>query len=1164
MFGKGIYISVALFFLFSLSLFAQVGVEPFGFGVTTEEDELEIELELFNLGEDDVEFKIKYDFVDEDEENRGPRRDDLGDRVRELNVGGNNWFGLAWDGELLWGVNHSNDQMIGVNMEGDVVNQAQLNQGFNMPIGMCYDGEAFWACSWSDGPIHRIDEEGAVLSTIQGDWAGGPTGVAWDGENIWYCTYQGGNGGSGIFQVTPEGELLRTLDIQALANRNWISIEYVPEHRGGELWVLHNRTTLYQCNIDNDEVEIVQELGLQNGNSFGLAHDGENLWYSADAVWISIDDATAEISLLEIDPTEGIIAADDMEAIQVIVTPEGYEPGTYNMIMEFELTQAGEMRDDFEDQVIEISAIVSIDSPSATIFCNVTDAATEEPVGNVSVDIDRYLFTRSTNNDGLCVFENLPTGEYEFTFTVPDYLTLVEPYRIDGEGELELNVELLHSNCILDREEIVAELPAEEQLIVAVEISNEGNGPLTYTTDKRLIGDANADPWELRSDVPAGVITEDSRIQGAVFDGDNFYLSGANNREPLIYVLNRDLEVIDQFDQLGEGRYGHKDLAFDGELIWGSGERVIYGFTPEGEEGISFDCGISPCNNLAWDSDRDILWASGTTSDIAGFDRDGNQVAEISRHDLRMYGLAYWPDDPDGYQLYVFHKVNDVGDMMIAKIDIENEQMIDVINLEHEIGGVAQGCFITNEFDIYSWVFMGCANNGGEDRIDIWQVDARKDWMEIEPTEGIIEAESQQEFEITLDATGLPAAVFEGEIVFTHDGIGGETHLPISLQVGEGGGGPQEMTLELNNGWNMVSAFIQPDPDDVREITAELVEAGTLIMMKNTVGQFYNPQFNFNNIPGWRVAEGYLIKMDDADELVIEGMPAAPDDPIALRAGWQIVSYFPREPIDAIVALSGLGENLLMAKDGSGRFYNPAFNFSNMGDMVPGQGYLIKVNDNGELIYNMEDELASYTADDSRQPLILPTHPATMENMSLLVFSEFKEGEIGVYANGRLVGSGVIADSRCGIAVWGDDPTTTNVDGALKGDQLEYTFVNENGQCEVLVEYIEGSGVYSTDEFQAIRLIKKISAPCEFGLVSIYPNPFNNSSTITYNLIENSRIDLAIFDVSGRRILNLDSGQKTSGAHSIVIEASSLSSGLYFVQLQSQEKVSKRKLTLLK
>ncbi len=1128
---------------------AQVSISPIGFGASLEvNSEANAEMILINDGDNPVPFEISYDLIEDDEERqRGPRRDDLGEEVGELQIQGGSWFGLTWDGEWMWGITYSDSRVVALDMDNEV--RAEFRAQHQSCTGLTWDGEAFWTA----GPgqlLVRFDREGNTIDQInvQGNL---PRGVTWDGEALWYTNLSGDR----VMQrVSVEGELLRNINVGGINNTR-LSVVWVEGHREGHLWAHHTDGPLYQLNVEEDNPEVIQQIQLhQGGNEWGIDHDGEHLWYTTDNRWVQFDDNVAEFFMLAFEPFEGEIPAGEDIPIEIFITTDGVEAGVYNILVEIEL----------EEDIIEFTAIITVDSPSATILCAVTDAATEESVPGVTVDLYQYIYTRFTNNAGRCQFEELPVGEYEFTFTATDYLPLNEPYQIDGEGELELNVELLHSQCNLDVEEIVDELDGGAQSETVVTVTNDGNGPLTYATDRRLIGDANADPWELRVGVPAGVITQDSRIQGAVFDGDQFYVSGARNREPVIYVLNRDQELVNQFDQLGEGRYGYKDLAWDGELIWGSGERAIYGFNPDGEEVISFDSGISPCNNLAWDSDRDILWGSGTTTDIFGYDRDGNQVAEISRHDLRVYGLAYWPDDPDGYQLYVFHKINEVGDLMIAKIDIENDQVMDVVNLQHDVGGVAQGCFITNQYDIYSWVFMGVANNGAEDRIDIWQIDARKDWMGIDPTEGVIVAGEQQEFVVTLDATGLPEAPFEGEIVFIHDGVGAETHLPITLQVGEGGGdGPEDMVLDLANGWNMVSAYVQPDPDDIVEIMADLIDAGTLIMVKNGSGQFYNPQFNFNNIPGWMVDEGYMMKMDGADELTLTGEAVAWNDPIALNAGWQIISFYPREGVEAILALSGIVDVLLMAKDGAGRFYSPAFGFSNMGDMIPGQGYLLKMDEDAELVYTVEEEVAAESTP-FRLPSLLPIHPNTGENMSLLVLTDITEGDLGVYTNGQLVGSGVIQNGECGIAVWGDDLTTPVKDGASGSEEFSLKLFNSTGNKEVKFEKIKGDGHYTTNDFQVVRLTDLSNAPDRFGIVSAYPNPFNSKSVIEYNLPEASNISLSLFDLNGRLILELAEGYTQAGQYSVVINGDDLASGIYMVQLRYGKSRSKQKLTLLK
>ncbi len=1145
------FLAITLLLSFGTST-AQISVIPHGFGISLDENEEgDAELILINDYEEPITFSIDTDLIENDENQRqGPRRDEPGELLRQFVSPIDQVGGMCFDGELLWGGSYGSDRIVAVTLEGEAV----LNFGHPNPLSMTFDGERIWASNWDSNQLITYDLEGNQLAQFNMDF-GQISGMASDRDQY---VFMNSNIDDRIHVISIENrEEVATFEYrQGMRNQEVWGIEWVTDHRDGQLWG-NSRGHLYQAFVDEDwNVEAVSDFAWNTEfEHCEPAHDGENMWHGSwgGRNWYMFDEGVEEFNMLSYDPEEGEVPGEDSIPIEVFITTENVEPGVYNALITV----------DTDIESLELTAIITVDSPSAFLTCRVFDAETEEPLQNITVDVDRYNIRRLTSRNGSCDFEELPVGEYEFTYTADDYLTLVEPYRIDGEGELLLIIELLHSECNPSRDEIAEALNQGDVLETEITISNDGNGPLTYTTDKRLIGDANAEPWEMRNSYLTGEITGDSRLQGVVFVDDLLYFSGANNREPLMYVVNRDGELINQFEQFGDGIYGYKDLAWDDELIWGSGENDIFGFTPDGELVSTIRSQISPCTNIAWDSDRELLWISSTTTNIIGLDREGNRVDEHSRQDLRVYGLAYWPDDPDNHQLYLYHKIRNEGEHLVSKMNVENGEIIRVVSLEPEAGGNAQGCFITNQYDIYSWVYMANVNNGGDDRLDIWQVDARKDWMEIEPSEGTIDAEDTQDFVITLDATGLPEAVFEGEIVFLHDGVGSETRIDISLEVGEGGGQQdEEMNLVFNDGWNMVSAYVQPDPDSVVEIMSELVETDQLILMKNGEGRFYNPDFNFNNIPGWLVNEGYMVKVDGDAELVISGNPVNPNDPLPLIEGWQIVSYYPRQGIDAVAALSGIVDVLLMAKDASGRFYNPEFNFSNMGDMIPGQGYLVKVSEDTELIYSVDDEAAQSTL--FRDPAILPVHPSTGENMSILVLADQLEGEIGIYANGCLVGSGVIQDGRCGIAVWGDDPSTSQIDGALEDQVYTLTFADENGKHDLPFGIIKGNGRYTANGFEAVKLSEVMAAPVEFGIVTAYPNPFNNSTNMTCNLPESDYLTISLYDLNGRKIRELTTGYKQAGQHTLTIECASLSSGVYVIEIKNRIATAKHKVTLIR
>jgi hypothetical protein len=71
----------------------------------------------------------------------------------------------------------------------------------------------------------------------------------------------------------------------------------------------------------------------------------------------------------------------------------------------------------------------------------------------------------------------------------------------------------------------------------------------------------------------------------------------------------------------------------------------------------------------------------------------------------------------------------------------------------------------------------------------------------------------------------------------------------------------------------------------------------------------------------------------------------------------------------------------------------------------------------------------------------------------------------------------------------------------------------------------------------------------EFTLAQNYPNPFNPSTVISYHVPRIVFVTLKIYDVLGREVKTLVHGQQNAGNHSIVFDASTLTSGIYFYRL---------------
>ena len=94
-------------------------------------------------------------------------------------------------------------------------------------------------------------------------------------------------------------------------------------------------------------------------------------------------------------------------------------------------------------------------------------------------------------------------------------------------------------------------------------------------------------------------------------------------------------------------------------------------------------------------------------------------------------------------------------------------------------------------------------------------------------------------------------------------------------------------------------------------------------------------------------------------------------------------------------------------------------------------------------------------------------------------------------------------------------------------------------------------------------------APVSFALGEAYPNPFNPATRIAFSLPRAGEIELAVYDVAGRRVTTLVSGMMAAGQHEVVWRGrddrgDAVASGVYFSRLVSGKQMQTRKMLLLK
>lgn len=77
--------------------------------------------------------------------------------------------------------------------------------------------------------------------------------------------------------------------------------------------------------------------------------------------------------------------------------------------------------------------------------------------------------------------------------------------------------------------------------------------------------------------------------------------------------------------------------------------------------------------------------------------------------------------------------------------------------------------------------------------------------------------------------------------------------------------------------------------------------------------------------------------------------------------------------------------------------------------------------------------------------------------------------------------------------------------------------------------------------------------PRDYALHQNFPNPFNPATTMQYDLPSAANVSLVVFDILGRRVVELVNGMKPEGYHSVTWDASGVSSGVYFARFTAMD-----------
>ena len=267
---------------------------------------------------------------------------------------------------------------------------------------------------------------------------------------------------------------------------------------------------------------------------------------------------------------------------------------------------------------------------------------------------------------------------------------------------------------------------------------------------------------------------------------------------------------------------------------------------------------------------------------------------------------------------------------------------------------------------------------------------------------------------------------------------------------------PAVRSFNLHQGWNLISFDVFPYAPAIADVLSDVAGMYDRVLAFDchggTPGLSYYPDLPMlSSLQHMDPYHGYWIHMTMNGTLEVEGTEIGDTTPQYLCEGWNLISYLPESPLPvstALASIDGLYSVVLGWDNGALSYYPdlpPALN--SLHQMEAGHGYWVKLTQAATLVY--PDGFVALASD------LQPNVPGTMVPPSN-IFADFVSLASRL-PDGTLLPTGTVVQAydpsgvMCGevvigdvpgqflVAVYGDDPETTEDEGAEVGDIIRFT-----------------------------------------------------------------------------------------------------------------------------
>ncbi len=413
----------------------------------------------------------------------------------------------------------------------------------------------------------------------------------------------------------------------------------------------------------------------------------------------------------------------------------------------------------------------------------VIDSASGEPLNNVTISLEGNAVHVLTDANGRFLLPAVLTGSFTLRAVRFGFNDAAVPGVVVAVNDTaEVRVAMLHPEIGLSVSQVTVTTPPDPT-DASFSINNAGNGTLEYTTTIAYAPASSLDErWDYLTGINISDSVSDPLIQGCELAGDHWFVSGAGTGgNKLLYRFDLSGNRAGSLPQPpSTGDLGWFDMAWDGNLLYGSGGADIIGIDLNGVVHDTIPCPLNPTRALAYDPTTQHFWAADYLSNIYEIARDGHVVRTFPAA-LQLTGLAWNPTDDAGYSLYLFGRDAANNHAIVRRMHPVSGALQQLVDLTRNSGDCAGGCTITSTWNSTLLVFAGILQNPADDRLGVWELDFNTTWITVSPAIGTVTANSSRDVELHFNVANLRDGTYRVNLTFANNTATGTVVLPVTL-----------------------------------------------------------------------------------------------------------------------------------------------------------------------------------------------------------------------------------------------------------------------------------------------------------------------------------------------------------------------------------------------